>query len=162
VRCGDLRLAGDRWPVLAAAAAGSGLVSVYSVPLRCRRTTIGALSVFGHEPGGDPDEVRVTQALADVTAAAIVNDRATGELRARVEQLQAALASRVVLEQAKGVLAERHGIGMAQAFAAMREYARSRNLKLSVVARAVIDGGAALDGPLPAGPRPAHGAGENR
>ena len=160
VRCADLRRAGERWPVLVTAAAELGFVAVYSVPMRCQEVTLGALSVFSRMPG-EPEsgEGSLAQALSDVAATAIVNGRRLSELRTRIEQLQVALGSRVVLEQAKGVLAERYGIGMEQAFAVLREYARTRNVRLPVVARAVIDRSPAVEGLGALRPSPVPGGG---
>jgi AmiR/NasT family two-component response regulator len=80
------------------------------------------------------------QGMADIAAVALLQERTVRQAHSVVGQLQGALSSRVVIEQAKGVLAERAHIGVDAAFARMRTYARAHNLRLSNVARELIDG----------------------
>ena len=105
--------------------------------------------------------MRIGQALADVATIGLLQERSTRRSDTLNEQLQGALNSRVVIEQAKGKLAERLGIDMDQAFAMLRGYARSRNLRLSDLAQAFIEGTPAGFPGLttPASPRPDHRAG---
>jgi AmiR/NasT family two-component response regulator len=86
------------------------------------------------------DELAIGQALADVATIAILSDRNTRERERLTEQLQAALTSRVIIEQAKGVLAERGQIPLDEAFSRLRAHARSTQQRLSDLARAVTDG----------------------
>ena len=111
------------------------------MPLRLRDTTIGALNLFRLDRGtmGQPD-IDAAQALADAATITILQHRAVIETSIVNGQLQLALTSRVLIEQAKGVLTERSGVEMDQAFAALRSYARSHNRRLADVAVAVIDG----------------------
>jgi AmiR/NasT family two-component response regulator len=109
-------------------------------------------------PGAfDPADVRVGQALADVATISLLHERSMRHSDALNEQLQTALNSRVVIEQAKGKLAERLGVDMDQAFSLLRNYARNRNLRLSDLAQAFVDGSEALASPSvtrpPQGPR---------
>ncbi len=132
---------GGRWPRFAAEALEAGFQSVQALPLRMRGNVIGALNLFH----GDLSElgradVDVAQAFADVATIAILQHRAGLEGQVLNEQLQQALNSRVVIEQAKGVIAERAGLGVEQAFTALRAHARSNNLGLVDVARGVIEG----------------------
>jgi hypothetical protein len=131
----------QRWPRLSNDAMRAGFQSVVAVPMRLRHESIGALNLFrvarGELPG--PDLV-LCQALADMATIGLLQERKAREARELADQLQAALDSRVVLEQAKGVIAERNGIDMEAAFVLLRSYTRWRNELLGVVAQAVIDG----------------------
>jgi AmiR/NasT family two-component response regulator len=109
--------------------------------MRLRGTVIGALNLFHIEPGEMRDaDVVAAQALADLATIAILQHRAAAEAQVLNQQLQNALTNRVFIEQAKGVVAERRTVDMEAAFAALRTYARTHNLLLVDVARAVIDG----------------------
>lgn len=135
----DLSEQEQRWPQFVAAAAGAGFVSVHAVPMRLRGTVLGALGLFGTHVGAlGADDLRLAQALAHVASVALVQEKATADNSALTDQLQAALSSRVVLEQAKGFLAQRGGLEMDEAFASLRRYARDHNQRLSDVARAVV------------------------
>jgi transcriptional regulator with GAF, ATPase, and Fis domain len=141
VAASDLTTARQRWPQFAAAAAQAGFAAVHALPMRLRSQVIGALNLFQATPGGlGREDVRVGQALADVATIGLLQERSTRRGETLSEQLQGALNSRVVIEQAKGKLAERAGLDMDQAFAVLRSYARDRNLRLSEVAQAFIDG----------------------
>jgi transcriptional regulator with GAF, ATPase, and Fis domain len=137
----ELSTAADRWPRFAAAAADAGFAAVDALPMRLRSDVIGALNLFRTSPGALSDTaLRAAQALVDVATIGLLQERSIRHQEILTEQLQAALHSRVIIEQAKGLVAERLGIDMDGAFAALRGHARSRNLKLSDVARAVIEG----------------------
>ena len=119
----------------------AGFGAVQALPMRLRDQVIGALNLFRDAPGGfDPDDVRVGQALADVATIGLLHERSIRRSDALNEQLQSALNSRVVIEQAKGKLAERLGLDMSEAFAVLRDHARSSNRRLSEVARAFVNG----------------------
>ena len=113
--------------------------------MRLRGVVIGALNLFNTEPGemGQVD-VEVAQALADVATIAILQHRASLEAQVVNEQLNGALNSRIVIEQAKGMVAEREQLNMEQAFDRLRGHARNHNLRLGDVARSVIDGDLAV------------------
>jgi GAF domain-containing protein len=143
--------ADQRWPKFTAAAGEVGLVGVQALPMRLRDQVIGALNLFRATPGAfDPASVRIGQALADVATIGLLHERSMRRSDALNEQLQTALNSRVVIEQAKGKLAERFGIDMNQAFTLLRGEARNRNQRLSDLARAFVNGAQAISGP-PAG-----------
>jgi GAF domain-containing protein len=143
--------ADQRWPRFAAAAGQAGFTAVQALPMRLREQVIGALNLFRATPGAfDPAIVRVGQALADVATIGLLHERSMRRSDTLNEQLQTALNSRVVIEQAKGKLAERLGIDTSQAFTLLRDLARSRNQRLSDLARAFVDGTQAIPGP-PAG-----------
>ena len=130
-----------RWPQFSGAALEAGFRSVMALPLRLRDTTIGALNLFsaGETPMADSDLV-VARAFADLAAISILQNRAATEVQRLNEELTRALGSRIVIEQAKGIIAERAGLDLAEAFARLRGHARSHNLLLTDVAQAAIDG----------------------
>ena len=137
----DLRAGFGRWPLFCAAAIHAGFRSVVALPLRLREVTLGALNLFSTTRAsiGEADVI-VARGFADLAALSILQHRASAEAQRLNEQLSAALSSRIVIEQAKGVISERAGIGLAEAFARLRAYARNANLPLTDVARAAVDG----------------------
>jgi GAF domain-containing protein len=137
----DLDEAARRWPAFAAAVHEQGAFrSVHALPLRLRKESIGALNLFHSRPGPLPEaDLALAQALADVATIGILSERAIRRGEVVNEQLQTALNSRVVIEQAKGVLAERAGLPMDAAFDRLRRYARSSNQMLSDVARRLVE-----------------------
>jgi len=140
VSVADLPSAG-RWPRFAAAAAEVGFAAVHAVPMRLRTEVIGALNFFDTKPGAvDADKLRIGQALADVATIGLLQQRAIHRRDVLTEQLQTALNSRVLIEQAKGVLAERLHVDVADAFTVLRNGARSHNRRLSELAQAIVDG----------------------
>lgn len=144
----NLDAVGGRWPQFVPVALQAGFRSVHAVPMRLRGDVIGALNLFRADAGVlEPDEVLVGQALADVATIGILQHRAASEANRVTEQLNHALRSRIVIEQAKGMLAERSRLDMQQAFGWLRDHARSHNLLLVDVARAIIDGTVAPDPP---------------
>jgi GAF domain-containing protein len=131
----------DRWPLFAPVALEAGFQSVHALPMRLRGEVIGALNLFRSDRGDIPeDDVATGQALADVATIAILQHRAVLESQLVNAQLSYALKSRTVIEQAKGVLAERAGLEIEAAFELMRNHARNHNLKLADVAEGVVDG----------------------
>jgi len=126
-----------RWPAFAAAAVDQAAFrAVHALPLRLRGQAIGALNLLHHAPGALPeDDVVLGQALADVATIGILAERSVRRGEVLAEQLQTALNNRVIVEQAKGVLAHHSGLSMAGAFERLRGYSRSNNLRLAEVAR---------------------------
>jgi GAF domain-containing protein len=138
VASADLTREHERWPKFAPAALGAGFRSVQSLPMRLRAENIGGLSLFGAEqPPLTPEQREVAQALADVATVGILQQRSLHRASLLAEQMQTALDSRVVIEQAKGILAESGRLDMSSAFEAMRGYARGSNQKLGLVAEAL-------------------------
>ena len=136
----DLGSDTDRWPEFAARAATEGFGSVIAIPLRLRTERVGALNLFRRATGVMTEsDLLVAQALADVATIGILHQRVLTRGALVNSQLQTALNSRVLIEQAKGVLAERQGLDMDQAFVQLRTMARSSNRHLSDTARAVIE-----------------------
>ncbi len=137
----DLDAVNGRWPRFAPEALAAGFHSVHALPMRLRGTVIGALNLFHIEPGEMRHaDVEAAQALADVATIAILQHRAAVHAQALNEQLTLALNSRVLIEQAKGMVAERQGLNMEQAFSVLRNHARNHNIRLVDVARDVIEG----------------------
>jgi GAF domain-containing protein len=137
----DLRAGSGRWPLFSAAAVRAGFQSAVALPLRLREVTLGALNLLSttRSPIGEADVI-VARGFADLAALSILQHRASTEAQRLNEQLSAALTSRIVIEQAKGVISERAGIDLTEAFARLRGYARNANLPLTDVARAAVDG----------------------
>ncbi|ONI90581.1 transcriptional regulator [Actinosynnema sp. ALI-1.44] len=135
-----------RWPRFAVAAREAGFRAAHAVPMRLRQTVIGALNLLNTESDGvDETSVSLGQALADVATIGMLQHRAIDDSAILTRQLQTALNSRVVIEQAKGVLSAHAGVDMQAAFVALRAYSRSNNLRLSDIAREVAEGTADLD-----------------
>jgi len=140
----DLAGSGQRWPRFAAAALDYGFRTVEALPMRLRDQVIGALNLFRAAPGPfDPADLRLGQALADVATIGLLHERNVRRSETVAEQLQAALNSRVIIEQAKGKLAERLGMDTDRAFIVLRDYARNSNQRLTDVSRNFITSGAA-------------------
>ncbi len=130
----------DRWPEFCAAALQQGFHSVHATPLKLRGEIIGTMNLFGTSFGAlRPKDAAVAQALADAATIGILHERLLREGSIVTEQLQRALDSRILIEQAKGVLSETGSMDMATAFAALRTYARNNNLSLRSVAEGVTN-----------------------
>jgi len=137
----DLAAANGLWPLFSPVALDAGFRAVHAVPMRLRGATVGALNLFHTQPGAmQPEDISVAQALADVATIAIMHHSAALEAQVLNEQLNFALNSRIVIKQAKGIIAERQHLSMEEAFAALRAYARNHNLRLADVARDVTLG----------------------
>jgi GAF domain-containing protein len=140
VNVDDLTAERGRWPDLADTIQQDGYRAVHAVPLRFQEQTLGAMNLFSIKPGdlGGADHI-IAQALAEVATVAILGQRTIRNSVKVAEQLQTALDSRVVIEQAKGMLAHQGGLAMADAFAVLRRYARRNNQRVTDCARAVVD-----------------------
>jgi GAF domain-containing protein len=144
-------LAGDdaHWPSFGPVARAAGFVSVHALPMRLRGVTIGALNLFRTETGTlEESDVVAAQAMADVATIAILQHRAALQAHLVVDQLNHALNSRVMIEQAKGILAERAGLDMEGAFAWLRKHARDHNQLLVDVAESIVEGSLMPKAPL--------------
>ncbi len=137
----NLAVESDRWPSFAAAAREAGFQSAFALPLRLREVTLGALNLLSvtRTPMQEADLI-VARAFADLAALSIAQHRASTEAQRLNEQLSSALTSRVVIEQAKGVISERAGTDLSEAFSRLRTYARNNNLRLTDVAHAAVAG----------------------
>jgi transcriptional regulator with GAF, ATPase, and Fis domain len=147
VSVADLADAARRWPAFVAAIEDRGVYrSVHALPLRLRGEAIGTMNLFRRQPGALRDaDLAVGQAMADVATIGILQERAIRRGEVLTEQLQTALNHRVIIEQAKGVLAQRGSLSMAAAFDRLRRYARTHNTRLSEVARQVVETDLAAD-----------------
>ena len=136
----NLGEAATRWPRFAPHANVAGFQSVHAFPMRLRNQAIGALNVFGDTKGGDFSEgdVPIVQALADVAAISLLQERAVRRGEVLSEQLQGALNTRIVIEQAKGAVAQAQRISVDEAFTRIRSYARDNHRKLTDVAVSIV------------------------
>ncbi len=139
IECEDLSVAHDRWPTFATEALDAGVAAAFAIPMRLRDETIGSLNLLRSTAGplGIADTA-VAQAVADVATIGILQHRLVEEGRLLSSQLQSALESRVMIEQAKGVIAATIGFSTEDAFEAMRTYARNHNLRLADVATQLV------------------------
>jgi GAF domain-containing protein len=142
----DLRRVRGRWAEFTPRALEAGVVAVCAFPMRRRAHRVGVLDVFQAAPGElDEAVVQAGQVLTDLAAFAILQARAAQDAAQLAMQLEHALDSRVVVEQAKGILAERLGVDPDAAFVRLRRYGRVRGLQLTELARQVVDGSITLD-----------------
>jgi GAF domain-containing protein len=153
----DLAAVNGRWPTFAPVAYEAGFRAVHAIPMRLRRRIIGALNLFDTETRPlSAADARAGQALADMATIAILQHRAALEAQTITEQLNSALTSRVLIEQAKGMLAERANIEIPEAFETLRSHARVNNLRLADVAQDLLDGTLPTARLIP--PQPADGS----
>jgi len=137
----DLSAMRASWPAFTDRLEQLGFHSAQALPMRLRSETIGVLNLFRAQPGQlTESDLWIGQAMAHVATVGLIQERAIAARELLAEQLQTALNSRILLEQATGVLAERAGVSMDQAFQAMRRYARSHSTRLREIATQVIDG----------------------
>jgi transcriptional regulator with GAF, ATPase, and Fis domain len=137
----NLRAGSGRWPRFATVAAEAGFHSAFGIPLCLHDTTIGALNLFSAEESPmDESNVLLARAFADLATISVIQQQSAIDAQRIKAQLTHALTSRIVIEQAKGVIFERAGVDMAEAFARLRAYARNHNLRLTDVCQSAIDG----------------------
>ncbi|UGT62096.1 GAF and ANTAR domain-containing protein [Nocardia asteroides] len=137
----DLQRDRERWPEFADTAYEQGLRSVYALPLRLRDDRLGAMNLFSTDTGAhlSDDDLAVGQALADIAAIALLRARQLADTRTVNNQLQHALQSRIVIEQAKGMLSAQGELHPETAFAALRGYARHHRRRLPELSREVVE-----------------------
>ncbi len=137
----DLAASRSRWPVFTEAALDSGFTYSHALPLRLRRQVLGALNLFTVERKAlTDDHLAVAQGMADIATIGLLHERALRDQVLLAEQLQTALHSRILIEQAKGVLSARAGLSVSDAFNRMRTHARRTGKQLTDVAEAVVGG----------------------
>jgi hypothetical protein len=143
----DIAATGSRWPTFESSATAVGYRSMYAIPMRFREETIGSLNVFSDRLGPLPSpDMVIATALTDIATVTLIQERALREANIARSQLQRALESRIVIEQAKGVIAHREQVDMDEAFALLRSEARASRRRLSLVAQEVIDAAIGIDG----------------
>ena len=136
----DLEGASGSWGLFAPSALRQGYRAIDALPLQLRATSIGTLSLLRSSPGDAPlEDMVAAQAFADVATIGILHERAIRESAILSEQLQIALNSRIVIEQAKGVVSQIRGVPIDEAFTLMREYARAHQMRLGVVAAQLVE-----------------------
>jgi transcriptional regulator with GAF, ATPase, and Fis domain len=137
----DPEEARTRWPRFSAAAAEAGYESTHAIPLRLRDSVIGAMNLFcASRSDLSEEDQALGQALADIATIGLLQERAVRHSELIAEQLQTALNSRILIEQAKGVLLARAGVDVEEAFRLIRAHSRRTNQPLRSVAAAVLDG----------------------
>jgi GAF domain-containing protein len=130
-----------RWPDYADAARTAGIRAVAGIPMLAEGSAVGAVNLYGKEPTNwSAEDLRVAAVFANIATGYLVHASAAQQHQRTTEQLQQALSTRVVIEQAKGVLATQHDIGVDEAFLLLRTHARIHRARLHDVARAVVDG----------------------
>ena len=144
----DLTQSVERWPTFSPRATEAGFTLVHALPMRLRDQIIGTVNIFGTEALRlDQEEVKVIQGLADIATIAILQERSIARAEALTEQLQGALNSRIIIEQAKGALARSAGVSVDEAFEIMRTQARSTRTRLVDVAASLLESGVRPDSP---------------
>ena len=139
VEIDDIEATANRWPSFRRAALEQGFHSVIAVPLRLRENTIGTLNLFRARTGRmSAVDAEAARGLADMATIGIVHERAIRESTIAQEQLQNALNSRVIIEQAKGVIGQLRGVDMDEAFRILRTHSRSNHIPLRDVADQVV------------------------
>ena len=139
VRVTDIRAESERWPAFSTSATRLSIAGVAAIPMRLAGHTIGALNLYSPEPREWSDEdMAVAGVLADMATSYIVNASKLRQQEQLSEQLQQALTSRVIIEQAKGITSEQKSVSLSQAYQLMRGHARSNNASLRVVAEAIV------------------------
>jgi transcriptional regulator with GAF, ATPase, and Fis domain len=136
----------SRWPSFTSRVRAEGFVMVHAIPLRLRENTIGAMNIFNTELREiTPLELSLAQALADAATIGVLHERAVSQGTLLTHQLQVALSSRIVIEQAKGIVAERLRLDMDRAFDVLRRYARNNRTRLGEVAAAIVESTLSVD-----------------
>ncbi len=142
VRVTDVRQETSRWPEFSASATRGSIAGIAAVPMRLADQIIGALNLYSAGPREWSDEdMAVAAVLADVATSYVVNASKLRQQQQLSEQLQGALQSRVVIEQAKGIIAEQHSVTIDEAYQLIRSHARNNNASLRAVAEAIVSVG---------------------
>jgi GAF domain-containing protein len=146
VFCRSAEEAKERWPRFGPHAQEVGFTSVSALPMRLRTEVIGALNVFSATAGAlSAEDQMIAQTIADIATIGILQERAVRDAHILASQLEAALESRVAIEQAKGIVAEHAQVSIDAAFTLLRGYARRHNRLLRQAASEVIHGSLSVD-----------------
>jgi hypothetical protein len=136
----NLAAASAQWPEFAPRAVRAGFQSVHAFPLRLRQEVIGAMGVFGNATELDEADALIVQSLADVAVIGLLQERAIRRGEILTSQLQGALNSRIIIEQAKGIVAQARSVSPDDAFTLIRDFARRHNPRLGEVAGSIVTG----------------------
>jgi len=137
----DLGAAEGRWPRFAPRSVAEGFHSAHSFPMRLRQRSLGALNLLRRDPGAlESTDIAAAQALADIATIAIIQHQIVIDAQTLNSQLSTALNSRIVIEQAKGKIAQATGSDMDHAFRQLRSHARNHNLRLGDLASRIAEG----------------------
>jgi GAF domain-containing protein len=137
--------AGQRWPDYTSAATDAGIQAVAGIPMLADAAALGAVNLYDSQPRDwSAEDLRIAGVFADIATGYLVHASAAQQQQRTTEQLQEALDTRLIIEQAKGVLATKRAISVDDAFAVLRRHARNNNTRIHDVARAVVDGGLVL------------------
>ncbi|WP_225726337.1 MULTISPECIES: GAF and ANTAR domain-containing protein [unclassified Nocardia] len=138
----DLETELARWPQYTAIALQHGIFAVAGIPMQLGGNKIGAVNLYQNEPRGWPEgDLEAAKLLADMATGYVVNANLRNQQQQLTEQLRHALDSRIIIEQAKGIIANRHGVGLDEAFALIRKYARAQQTSLHAVTFAIVEVG---------------------
>ncbi|ROR73828.1 ANTAR domain-containing protein [Bogoriella caseilytica] len=140
----DLAAERERWPEYVAAALGTGTTSIAVLPLALEDEAFGTLTLYAERRGWPESDIAAASVLADMATAYLINASTNRQHTELNKQLSLALDSRVVIEQAKGIIAEHCGVAVAQAFEMIRNHARRHNLKVRDLADAIVSMGLRL------------------
>jgi GAF domain-containing protein len=140
VAIADVKHQRDRWPQYCAVASRMGVTAVAGIPMRLQDETVGAVNIYaaGHREWPEED-LAAAVVMADMATGYLINDSTLHQQKRLNEQLQAALDSRLVIEQAKGALASSHDISVEDAFRRIRSHARSHHASIGAVAEAIVN-----------------------
>jgi GAF domain-containing protein len=133
--------AGKRWPDYTVAAKTAGIQAVAGIPMLAEGKPIGAVNLYDSQPRNwSAEDLRVAAIFASIATAYLAHASATRQQQRTAEQLQEALNTRLIIEQAKGVLATKRETTVDDAFETLRKYARNHNARIHDVAHAVVNG----------------------
>ena len=136
----DIAADSDLWPRFRRTALDQGFRAAHATPLRLHGEVIGAMNLLSTMSGPLSDrDARLAQALADVATVGILHERSFRQPETVTAQLHLALDTRVLVEQAKGVLAHVRSCTMSEAFEALRDYARDHDITLRSAAEGVVN-----------------------
>lgn len=145
VTVADVRESGDRWPGYADRARRAGIAAVAAIPMRLAAEPIGAMDLYSEQPRHwSADDLAAASVLADIATGYVVNSSLLRQRETLAEQLEFALRTRLVIEQAKGMIAAQRHVPIERAFELIRTHARNNNAKVAAVARAIVELGMTL------------------
>ena len=137
----DVGEASDRWPDYTVAAKNTGIQAVAGIPMLAEGAAIGAVNLYDSEPRNwSAEDLRVATIFASIATGYLAHASSARQQQRTAEQLEQALSTRLIIEQAKGVLATQRETTVDEAFKRLRKYAREHNARIHDVSRAVVKG----------------------